>query len=280
MIGSVTGALSFQTKTHAQCAASITNVLRSNDMRTSRNTPWALALCLLGVTLGTAVHAQDEQVTRMRAALASPDRPAAEKERDAARKPIETVQFLGLETGQTALDVIAAGGWFTEVLSAAVGPTGKVYSQNPGFFTSRPGFAEAEAARVSRLGNVTPIHGDVADGNINGQVDVAITALNLHDLYNGQNGEAAAVAFAKGVYDALKPGGVFGVIDHVGIAGQDNAAFHRIQLQQAKDVLTKAGFTIEAESDILKNPADDHTKGVRDVGGRSDQFLIRARKPG
>ena len=249
-------------------------------MRTSRNTPWALALCLLGVTLGTAVHAQDEQATRMRTALASPDRPAAEKERDAARKPIETVQFLGLKTGQTALDVIAAGGWFTEVLSAAVGPSGKVYSQNPGFFTSRPGFAEAEAARVSRLGNVTPIHGDVADGNIAGQVDVAITALNLHDLYNGQSGEAAAVAFAKSVYDALKPGGVFGVIDHVGIAGQDNASFHRIQLQQAKDVLTKAGFTIEAESDVLKNPADDHTKGVREMNGHSDQFLIRARKPG
>lgn len=251
-------------------------------MRTWKNTTRTLALCLLGAALGTAAHAQDEQVTRMRAALASPDRPAAEKERDAARKPIETVQFLGLKTGQTALDVIAAGGWFTEVLSAAVGPTGKVYSQNPGFFTSRPGFAEAEAARVNRLGNVTPVHGEVADGNINGQVDVAITALNLHDLYNGQNGEAAALAFAKGVYDALKPGGVFGVIDHAGIAGQDNAAFHRMQVQQAKDVLTQAGFTIDGESDILKNPADDHTKAVRDasVSGHTDQFLIRARKPG
>ena len=112
--------------------------------------------------------------------------------------------------------------------------------------------------------------------------DAAVTAMNLHDIYNSQGGEAAAVAFAKGVYDALKPGGVFGVIDHVGIAGQNNAEFHRIQLQQAKDVLTKAGFVIEAESNILHNPADDHTKGVRDpsVRGHTDQFLIRARKPG
>ena len=249
-------------------------------MRFSKRTSWALALCILGGALGSIANAQDEQATRMKAALASPDRPAAEKERDAARKPIETVQFAGIKTGQTVLEVIAVGGWFTEVLSAAVGPSGKVYAQNPGFFTSRPGFAEAEKARNDRLKNVTPIHGEIGEAKIT--ADAALTALNLHDIYNGPGGEAAAVALCKSVFDALKPGGVFGVIDHVGVAGQDNAAFHRIQLQQARDVLTKAGFKIEAESDILKNPADDHTKGVRDpsVVRHTDQFLIRARKPG
>jgi predicted methyltransferase len=236
---------------------------------------------MLGGALSGVANAQDEQVTRMRAALASPERPQADKDRDAVRKPIETVQFLGIKTGQTVIDMVAVGGWFTEVLSAAVGPSGKVYGQNPVFFTSRPGFDDAEKARNARLKNVTPVHGELADAKVSG-ADAAITALNLHDLYNGQNGEATALAFAKGVFDALKPGGVFGVIDHVGIAGQDNAKFHRMQLQQAKDVLTKAGFKIEAESDLLKNPADDHTKGVRDqtVSGHTDQFLIRARKPG
>jgi len=240
---------------------------------------WTLALCVLGSTLAFQAQAQDEQVARMRTALAAPGRPAADKERDAVRKPIETVQFLGVKTGQTVIDVIAAGGWFTEVLSAAVGPSGKVLAQNPEFFVSRPGFAESEKQRNDRLGNVEPVHGELAAKGVAAQADVAITALNLHDIYNGQNGEAAAVAFAKGVYDALKPGGVFGVIDHVGIAGQDNASFHRMQLAQAKDVLTKAGFRIEAESNILANPADDHTKGVRDMARHTDQFLIRARKP-
>jgi predicted methyltransferase len=240
---------------------------------------WTLALCVLGSTLALQAQAQDEQVTRMRGALAAPGRPAEDKERDAVRKPIETVQFLGLKTGQTVIDVIAAGGWFTEVLSAAVGPSGKVLAQNPEFFVSRPGFAENEKQRNDRLGNVEPVHGELAAKGIVSQADGAVTALNLHDLYNGQNGEAAAVAFAKGVYDALKPGGVFGVIDHVGIAGQDNASFHRMQVAQAKDVLTKAGFRIEAESNILANPADDHTKGVRDMARHTDQFLIRARKP-
>jgi predicted methyltransferase len=251
-------------------------------MKFPKQISWTLALCMLGGALSTVANAQDEQVARMRTALASLDRPAADKERDAVRKPIETIQFLGIKTGQTVVDVIAVGGWFTEVLSAAVGPTGKVYGQNPTFFTTRQGFAETEKTRNDRLKNVTAIHGDLAEAKINGTADAALTALNMHDIYNGQGGEAAALALAKGVYDALKPGGVFGVIDHVGVAGQDNAQLHRIQLQQTKDVLTKAGFTIEAESDILKNAADDHTKRVFDpsLTRHTDQFLIRARKPG
>jgi len=248
-------------------------------MRFVKQTSWALALCVLGGALSSVANAQNEQVTRMKAALASPDRPQAEKDRDAARKPIETIQFAGIKTGQTVLEVIAVGGWFTEVLSAAVGPTGKVYAQNPMFFTQRPGFAEGEKARNDRLKNVTPIHGDLPDASLTGKADVALTALNLHDIYNSA-GEGAGVAICKGVDEDLKPGGTFIVIDHVGIAGQDNKNFHRIQLSQAKEVLTKAGFKIDAESDLLKNPKDDHTKGVRDqsVSGHTDQFLIRAKK--
>lgn len=248
-------------------------------MRIVKQTSWALALCVLGGALSSVANAQNEQVTRMKAALASPDRPQADKDRDAARKPIETVQFAGIKTGQTVLEVMAFGGWFTEVLSAAVGPTGKVYAQNPAFFTSRPGFAEAEKTKDDRLKNVTPIHGDLPDASLKGKADVAFTAQNLHDIYNSA-GEDAAVALCKGVYADLKPGGTFIVIDHVGIAGQDNKMFHRIELAQAKAVLTKAGFKIDAESDLLKNPKDDHTKGVRDpsVAGHTDQFLIRAKK--
>lgn len=242
----------------------------------------ALAVCLIGSVAASIAHAQDEQVARMRAALASPDRPAEDKERDAVRKPIEVVQFLGIETGMTALDVIAAGGWFTEVLSAAVGPTGKVLSQNPGFFVQREGFVERETERNERLGNVQAVHGDLPEAGVDGQADAAITALNLHDIYNGQGGEAAAVAMLQGIYDALKPGGVIGVIDHTGIAGQDNESFHRLQPAQAREALGKAGFMVEAQSDILANRADDHTKSVRDpsVARRTDQFVIRARKPG
>ena len=248
-------------------------------MRLMKPTTWTLALGVLGSLFCPLAQAQNEQTARMETALLSPERPFEDKERDAARRPIQTVQFLGIETGDTVIDVIAAGGWFTEVLSAAVGPSGKVLAQNPEFFVSQPNFAATEKARHDRLGNVQAVHGELAAAGIVAQADAAVTALNLHDIYNGQGGEAAAVAFAKGVYDALKPGAVFGVIDHVGIEGQNNAQFHRLQVAQARDVLTKAGFTIEAESDILRNPGDDHTKPVRDMARRTDQLLIRARKP-
>jgi predicted methyltransferase len=248
--------------------------------RLERRTFLPLALVAMSFALTSHALAQDDQEARMRAALASPERPAEEHERDEARRPIQVIQFLGIESGMTVVDIIAAGGWYTEVLSAAVGPEGKVYAQNPPFFLQRDGFVEAESIRHERLGNVEPIHGDLADAGIDGQADAAISALNLHDMYNS-GGEEAAVAMLTGVYNALKPGGVFGLIDHRGDEGQNNAEFHRMQVSQARDALTKAGFVVEAESDILANPADDRARSIRDpsLGRNTDRFLLKARKP-
>ena len=248
-------------------------------LRTSSRTLWPI-VCLVGA-LASIAQAQDEQVARMRTALAAPDRPAENKARDADRKPIESVQFFGIETGDTVVDFIATAGWFTEVLSAAVGPTGKVYSTNPPFLVQQ----DAETALLKRLNNVTAVHGSLAEARAE-NVDAIVTAMNLHDIYNGYadqpGGEAAAVDLVKALFASLKPGGVLGVIDHVGVVGQDNKMLHRMLPQQARDVLTKAGFTIEAESTLLAHPADDHTKGVFDpaIRGKTDQFVFRARKPG
>jgi predicted methyltransferase len=166
------------------------------------------------------------------------------------------------------------------VLSAAVGPRGKVYMQNLPQLVQ-----QGEPALIQRLGNVQPVHTGLAEAGVVGTADAVVTAMNLHDIYNGfgdqPGGEPAAVAFLQSVYAALKPGGVLGVIDHVGVAGQDNARLHRMLPQQARDVLAKAGFTLEAESTMLANPADDHSKGVFDpsLGRATDQFMFRARKP-
>jgi predicted methyltransferase len=248
-------------------------------MRVRPDVRLLLTLALCGA-LAQIAHAQDEQVARMRTALASPERSGEDKARDAARKPIETVQFLGIKTGDTVVDMIAEAGWFTEVLAAAVGPSGHVYSQNPPFLP-----ADVEKALLARLSNAEEIRVPLAQAGIVAKADAIVTALNLHDIYNGFNdqpaGEPAAVDFLKALNAALKPGGVLGVIDHVGVAGQDNAKLHRMLPQQARDALTKAGFTIEAESTLLANPADDHTKAVFDpaVRGHTDQFMFRARKP-
>jgi predicted methyltransferase len=247
-----------------------------HDMKT-RMLLVAAAFSVIAHTL----HAQDEQTARMTAALAAANRPAESKARDDERKPIDTIQFMQIKTGDKVIEMIAAGGWFTEVLSAAVGPQGKVYASNP------PGMvpAEAEQALHSRLGNVEAVHTALADTTIDGTADAAVVILNLHDIYNGfagqAGGEETAVAFLKAIFDELKPGGVLGLIDHAGVAGQNNAALHRMTEEQARNALTKAGFTIEAESELFAAPTDDHTKAVFDpaVRGKTDQFMWRIRKP-
>jgi len=239
-----------------------------------------LMAIVFGLALGHTAFAQEEQVTRMRTALASPDRPAANKARDEARKPIESVQFFGIKTGDTVVDMVAAGGWFTEVLSAAVGPRGHVYSQNPPIIPEN----DAEKALLKRLGNAQSLRVPLAKAGIAGKVDAVVVALNLHDIYNGYAdqpaGEPAAVEFLKAIHGVLKPGGILAVIDHAGVTGQDNAKLHRMLPQQARDAINKAGFVIEAESTLLANPADDHTKAVFDPAtrGHTDQFMFRARK--
>jgi len=249
-------------------------------MKLPKRASWTIVLFTLG-GLASVAHAQTDQMARLHAALMSPDRPAADKEKDAARKPAEVVELLGIKDGMTALDVFAFGGWYTRVLSAAVGPTGKVYSQNPPFLLNQEGFMDAEKALVDALGNVEPLHGDIT--GIDGQVDVALTNQNLHDVYNN-GGEAGALALLRSIYAALKPGGVLGVIDHQGMPGNAdlNKQNHRMDGAVAKDLLTKAGFTIQAESDILHNPADDHMHRTMDesLHGSSDRFFIIARKPG
>jgi predicted methyltransferase len=229
-----------------------------------------------------AANAQDEQAARLRTALAAPERSAEHKASDESRKPIETVQFFGIRDGDVAVDMIAASGWFTEVLSAAVGPTGRVYMQNPPFMKE----TDAEKALIRRLGNVEALRVSLAEGGVTGKADVVVTAMNLHDIYNGFGdqpaGEAPTVEFLKSLHAALKPGGVLAVIDHAGVDGQDNRKLHRMLPQQARDAIARAGFTIEAESRLLANASDDHTKVVFDpaVRGRTDRFMIRARKPG
>lgn len=246
----------------------------------SRRAWWACALVMLGGAVCLPALAQQSQEARMRAALASPQRSDADKARDAARKPIQVIQFLGIRSGMTALDVLAGGGWYTEVLSAAVGPSGKVYSQNPDSIVERKGFMEHEKALVARLGNVVPVHGSLAKAGIDGCCDAAISALNLHDIYNN-GGEQAALKWLKGIYNVLKPGAVFGLIDHVGDPGKDNKKLHRIPVDTALDLVTRAGFSIEEQSALLANPKDDHTLVSHDpkLHRDTDRFLFRCRKP-
>jgi predicted methyltransferase len=221
----------------------------------------------------------------LRTELASPDRPQADRDRDDGRKPADVIEFLGIEPGMRVIDVIAAGGYYTEVLSLAVGPGGLVVAQNTdGVLQFRDGVNEkaiSERLADNRLPNVTRLNKNFEDiDSSDGPFDAGITALNFHDLYNG-SGADAAVTVMQTIYSILKPGAVFGLIDHTGVAGENNAQLHRIEVQNAIDTAEAAGFIVEAQSDLLHNAADDHTQGVfaDGVRGNTDRFILKLRKP-
>ena len=237
------------------------------------NTKIRLAVVLL---LSAAIASADV-ANGFDEALASAERASEDKARDAARQPKEVLEFVGIGDGMTVLDVAASTGWYTEVLAAAVGPDGRVIAHNTEGRRDRsePGIAP----KAERLGNVTLLFADFGSMGLDGEVDAALTALNFHDLHN--RGAEAVALFLGDVYKALKPGGVFAVIDHEGSAGQDNKSLHRIETAVAAAALEQAGFVVEAVSDVLDNPADDHSLHMRDesLQRNTDRFLIRARKP-
>lgn len=232
-------------------------------------------LTLLIATISFTAYA-DEVNDRIVAALAHSDRDEEDSSRDESRKPIQVIEFIGIETGMTVLDVSSSSGWYAEVLAAAVGPEGKVIAQNSSRFAER--IAPAQALKIARYPNITPIVAESTDGyGIKGQADAAWTALNLHDAAN--RGRESGLAFLVAIYDSLKPGAVLAVIDHEGSPELDNAALHRIDVASAIDIIEAAGFVVEAQAYMLNNSDDDHSLHMRELERNTDRFVLRARKP-
>jgi predicted methyltransferase len=215
--------------------------------------------------------------------LSGEARSAEDRARDAGRKPAEVLALMGVEPGMDVIDLMAAGGWYTEVLSLAVGPDGSVVAQNPPFMLAfRDGYyGKALDERIGdRLANVTRLDATWAELAASGaQYDYAMSALNIHDVYYMQGPEAAA-EFAAAVYAVLKPGSVFAVIEHVGNPAESDK-LHRLDPAIAIDIVTAAGFVLEEQSDLLANPDDDHMQNVFDEGirGKTDRFVLKFRKP-
>lgn len=222
---------------------------------------------------------------RIEAQMQVPDRHQFDAARDSGRKPFETFRFLGLREGMTALDVGAYAGYTTEMLSAAVGPTGKVYSHNRERVLTH--FADGYYQRTmnerlanGRLPNVV-LHLREYDAlGLDGTVDFAFLGNLLHDFYH-RDGRERALAFLASIHTSLKPGGVLGVTDHVGVPGANNKQLHRLDPRIARTLVVEAGFVVEAESDLYANPEDDHTLMVYNdaIYLHTDRFLFRARKP-
>jgi predicted methyltransferase len=222
------------------------------------------------------------------AAVADPARPAADAARDANRKPAETLAFVGVKPGDRVADYIANSGYFTRLFSDVVGPKGRVFAVELNEIVTFPNVAkayEALTAWAPSRPNVTlttvPAAQPVAFPE---KLDVFWISQNYHDLHDKFLGPVDVAAFNRQVFAALKPGGVYVVLDHAAAKGAPadvTETLHRIEADTVKREVEAAGFVLEAESDVLANPDDPHTKGVFDasIQGRTDQFILKFRRP-
>ena len=237
----------------------------------------ALGLVACG-TQGTAKSGGDDPIA---AAVANPDRPAADRARDAERKPAQIVAFAGVKPGDKIVELVPGGGYFTRILCKVAGPKGHLYEIVPPFYANRPGGLDGINAIAKECGNVTVTVGNANDFTVPEKVDLVWTSENYHDMHNGPNADIAKVD--ANIFNALKPGGIFYVEDHSapGKGTSVTSTLHRIDPAAAKSEIEAAGFKLDASSDLLANPDDPHDKPVFDpsIRGHTDKFALRFKKP-
>jgi len=206
---------------------------------------------------------------------------AADTKDDARRHGAELVAFSGVKPGDRVLELVPGGGYFTRIFSKVVGDTGHVYAVVP---KPMEKYADDTKKLPDAYKNVEVLLQPADQLTTPQPVDVAFTSQNYHDYPDKFMGPTDPAVLNKAVFAALKPGGTYIVIDHVAQAGsglRDTDTLHRIDPALVKQQVEAAGFEYVGESDVLRNPADDHTLKVFDptVRGHTDQFAYKFRKP-
>ncbi|HEX3431572.1 MAG TPA: hypothetical protein VHT03_11860 [Rhizomicrobium sp.] len=248
-----------------------------------RAVTWAVLAASLFVVPGAAEQKISATIS---AAVADPNRPQADRVRDANRKPAECLTFAGVKAGDRIADIIPGTGYFTRLFSKAVGPKGYVYAYLPSDIDAmyKKHGVTVPPPVDPNYPNVSYIHAPIEKFVTPEKLDIAWTSQNYHDLHDKFFGPPNIAAVDKAIYDSLKPGGVFIVLDHAAERGsglRDTDTLHRIDEAAVKKEVEAAGFKLVAESNILRNPEDTHTKKVFDpsIRGKTDQFILKFRKP-
>lgn len=242
------------------------------------------ALALSGCVMNSDAAAPSS-LAAIQLALSDPARPAADTARDGARKAAKILAFAEVGPGDEVADFIMGGGYFTRLLAGVVGPKGRVYAYQPAeFINFQAKYGDDQRIVASTYANVTPLNQSLQAIAFPERLDAVITVQNYHDLHLAPFPADTATKVNRALFTALKPGGVFVVIDHAAAAGsglRDSDKLHRIDPAAAKAEIEQAGFRFEAESQILRNVTDPLTANVFDAGirGNTDQFMYRFRKP-
>ena len=214
------------------------------------------------------------------AAVADSNRPDADKQRDANRKPAETLAFTGIKPGAQIAELIPGGGYFTRLFSKAVGSSGHVYALVPARSVDAPADQPDFAARVKAIAadpnysNVSVVVEPFSQLGVPAPVDLLWTSQNYHDLHNFPGLDVGV--FNKMVFDDLKPGGIYLILDHSAEAGsgvRDTQTLHRIDAETVKAEVLAAGFVFVGSSDLLRRPDDSRAAKIFDpaVRGNTDQ---------
>ena len=242
---------------------------------------------LLALAVPSVAWCEPADVTAAVAATTS--RTEANVKLDESRKPAEVLSFFGLEKDMRVLDMFGANQYWAEIIAPAVGPEGFVVVWQPNQFLNDQRRATF-AAFSGRQNNVLLINSQFEQPAIGTNAyDFILMNLDYHDVYwesaERKIGRMEPDAWLARLYAAAKPGAVVGIIDHAALPGADTRAvvekLHRIDPAVVKADFQRAGFVLEAESDLLKNPADDHSLNVFDdkIRGKTDRFVFKFRKP-
>lgn len=244
-----------------------------------------LLLAALILALPTSyADAASEGIT---AAVSDASRPEPDRKQDADRKPAEVLGFIGIKPGDRVADFIPGGGYYTRLFSKLAGPDGRVYAFVPEELFKMKANSDAAVSAIAAdpaYPNVKVLKQPVSKFSAPEPLDVVWTSMNYHDLHVKILGPADVPAVNKAIFDALKPGGLYVILDHAAEAGsglRDAETLHRIDPETVKKEVQAAGFVLEADSDVLRNPDDKHTAKVFDpaLRGKTDKFLFKFRKP-
>ncbi len=245
--------------------------------------PLKLHISLFFTAAILACSVQADQSMDWQSGLQDEYRPSSDKKRDVARKPVEVLKVLGVKSGMRVLDLFAAGGYYTEVLSHRVGSKGEVLSHNDKFLlevmNGRFNQQMTDRLAMNRLPNVTRFHKEIGPLGLASEIDVITIVLNYHDLYSTRSLEERQEFLAE-LRKALKSGGVLGIIDSQATPGEHDPSLHRINSEIVKKELAEAGFVLVEDSAVLANANDDYSLNVfvPSVRGKTDRFVLKFRK--